>query len=109
MFKYPELNYYRYTNQLHFYKKALLENYLPKETKADDIVVMIVNLPGKIIQESGQNYMTHLAGMQYDSLLLDTIFDFAIRKKILSEADKNKEEQKEEIIVEKSDNVENIF
>lgn len=109
MFKYPELNYYRYTNQLHFYKKALLENYLPKETKADDIVVMIVNLPGKIIQESGQNYMTHLAGMAYDSLLLDTIFDFAIKKKILSEADKNKEEQKEEIIIEKSDNVENIF
>ena len=108
MFKWPELNYYRYTNQLHFYKKALLENYLPKDTKEDDVVVMIVNLPGKIIQESGQNYMTHLAGMSYDSNLLDNIFKFAIAKKLL-ETPKQEETKQEEQIVEQSDNVENLF
>ena len=108
MFKWPELNYYRYTNQLHFYKKALLENYLPKGTGADDIVVMIVNLPGKIIKESGQNYMTHLAGMPYDSLLLDSIFQFAISKKIL-EQPKQEQKTKEKEIIETSDNVENLF
>ena len=108
MFKWPELNYYRYTNQLHFYKKALLENYLPKDTKADDVVVMIVNLPGKIIKESGQNYMTHLAGMPYDPILLDNIFKFAITKQLLSEP-KQQEETNVEEIVETSDNVENLF
>ena len=108
MFKWPELNYYRYTNQLHFYKRALLENYLPKDTKEDDVVVMIVNLPGKIIQESGQNYMTHLAGMSYDSNLLDNIFKFAIAKKLL-ETPKQEETKQEEQIVEQSDNVENLF
>lgn len=109
MFKWPELNYYRYTNQLHFYKKALLENYLPKETKADDVVVMIVNLPGKIIQESGQNYMTHLAGMPYDPILLDNIFNFAMAKKLLSQPKQQEETDSTQIINEESDNVENLF
>lgn len=109
MIKYPELNYYRYTNQLHFYKKALLDNYLPIGTHADDIVVMIVNLPGKIVQESGQNYMTHLAAMPYDSLLLDNIFQFAISKRIL-ENKVSKEDSNENVVIEeKSDNVENLF
>ena len=110
MFKWPALNYYRYTNQLHFYKKALLEHYLPEGTKESDVVVMIVNLPGKIIKESGQNYMTHLAGMPYDSNLMDNIFKFAIAKKLLEAASKKEEEKKEEnVIVEESDNVENLF
>lgn len=108
MFKYPELNYYRYTNQLHFYKKALLKNYLPEGTKEEDIVVMIVNLPGKIVNESGQNYMTHLAGMPYNSELLDEIFKFAMTKKLLTGPER-KETQTEEIIEEKSDNIENLF
>ena len=108
MFKWPALNYYRYTNQLHFYKKALLENYLPKGTSADDIVVMIVNLPGKLIEESGQNYMTHLAGMTYDPLLLDNIFKFAIVKKLL-EAPKEEKHEEEQTVIEQSDNVENLF
>lgn len=108
MFKYPALNYYRYTNQLHFYKKTLLANYLPEGTKEDDVVIMIVNLPGKQIEESGQNYMTHLAGMKYDPILLDQIYTFAIQKKLL-------EPKPKEIITEginqeeKSDNIENLF
>lgn len=110
MYQYPELNYYRYTNQLHFYKKALLEGYLPKGTQEDDVVVMIVNLPGKLIKESGQNYMTHLAGMKYDSFLLDRIFNFGIQKKILETKMENKSDNKEEPqIVEKSDDVTNLF
>ena len=69
---------------------------------------MIVNLPGKIIQESGQNYMTHLAGMPYDPILLDNIFNFAMTKKLLSQP-KQEETNEEEQIVEQSDNVENLF
>ena len=108
MFKYPALNYYRYTNQLHFYKKTLLANYLPEGTKEDDVVIMIVNLPGKQIEESGQNYMTHLAGMKYDPILLDQIYTFAIQKKLLEP--KPKEIITEEINQEeKSDNIENLF
>ena len=108
MCKYPALNYYRYTNQLHFYKKTLLENYLPEGTNPDDVVIMIVNLPGKVIEESGQDYMTHLAGMKYDPVLLDQIYTFAIQKKLLEKPEK-KQETKEEVIIEKSDNIENLF
>ena len=109
MFRYPSLNWYRYTNQLHFYKLSLIENYLPAGTKEEDIVVMIVNLPGKIVQESGQDYMTHLAGMEYNPQLLKDIFTFAIIKKLLQNNSKHKEELKENIIEEQSDNIENIF
>ena len=108
MCKYPALNYYRYTNQLHFYKKTLLENYLPEGTNPDDVVIMIVNLPGKVIEESGQDYMTHLAGMKYDPILLDQIYTFAIQKKLLEKPEK-KQETKEEAIIEQSDNIENLF
>ena len=109
MFKWPALNYYRYTNQLHFYKKALLENYLPIGTSADDVVVMIINLPGKVIQESNQNYMTHLAGMTYDPILLDSIFQFAIAKKILENKQEDNTTEKVEQVVEQSDDVTNLF
>ncbi len=108
MYKYPELNYYRYTNQLHFYKMALLKNYLPEGTLPSNVVVMIVNLPGKIIEESGQNYMTHLAGLDYDENMLNDIFKFAIIKKLL-ETPKQEETKETEQITEVSDNVENIF
>ena len=108
MFKWPALNYYRYTNQLHFYKKGLLESYLPKDTNANDVVVMIVNLPGKIIEDSGKNYMTHLAGMNYDPILLDQIFKFGITKQLLK-TPKKEEKKEEEVIVEQSDSVENLF
>lgn len=108
MYRWPALNYYRYTNQLHFYKNALLENYLPKGTTPDDVVVMIVNLPGKIIPESGQNYMTHTAGLRYDPMLLDSIYKFAMMKKLL-EAPKKEEQKEDDVIVEQSDDVENLF
>lgn len=110
MFRYPALNYYRYTNQLHFYKIALLKNYLPKDTKPEDVVVMIINLPGKIVEGSNQDYMTHLAGMEYNPELMEEIFKFAITKKLLETPTiQQKNKDSEEIIIEKSDNVDNLF
>ena len=70
---------------------------------------MIVNLPGKVIQESNQNYMTHLAGMIYDPILLDSIFQFAIAKKILENKQENNTTEKVEQVVEQSDDVTNLF
>ena len=67
MFKYPQLNWYQYTLQLYFYKQALLNSgYLPEGTSPDDIVVMIVNLPGKIIEGCGQNYQIHQGAIPYN-------------------------------------------
>ena len=85
MFRYPQLNYYRYTTQLYFYKKTLIEDgYLPAGTKEEDVVIMIVNLPGKLIEETNTDYQTHKAAYQYDSLLMDNIFNFAFQKKFFS-------------------------
>ena len=47
MMKFPALNWYTYTTQVHFYKLALLQSgYLPEGTTSDDIEVLIVQLPG---------------------------------------------------------------
>lgn len=81
--KFPALNYYTYTIQLHFYKKTLIENYLPEGTTEDDVVVMIVNLPSKIIKSINKTYETHLEAFKYDSILMEQIYNFAIRKKQL--------------------------
>ena len=96
MFQYPELNYYSYTNQLHFYKRGLIESYLPEGTTENDIVVMIVNLPGHIIPEVGVNFQTHTEAMPYSSERLDNIFNFAIQKDYL-EKQKQKENKKSDI------------
>ena len=87
----------------------MLKSYLPKDTNADDVVVMIVNLPGKIIENSGKNYMTHLAGMNYDPILLNDIFKFGITKQLLKTPKKEEEKKDEETIIEQSDNVENLY
>ena len=113
MFKYPQLNWYQYTLQLYFYKQALLNSgYLPEGTSPDDIVVMIVNLPGKIIEECGQNYQMHQGAIPYDETILNNFYEFAIKKYILLEAEKkeeqNVEDKKEETTVEET-NVEDIF
>lgn len=83
MCKFPALNWYTYTLQTHFYKKALLEgNYLPDETQNDDVVTLIVQLPGAMMA-NGQNYEIHKQAFIYDSDLLDKVFMFAYRKKQL--------------------------
>lgn len=112
MYRYPQLNWYRYTLQLYFYKQALIESgYVPADTKPEDIVVMIVNLPGKIIPECGQNYQTHMGAFPYDTKVLNDFYKFAIQKFILLESQK-KTEEKEETIIEtqqEDNNLENLF
>lgn len=114
MFKYPQLNWYQYTLQLYFYKQALLNSgYLPKGTSPDDIVVMIVNLPGKIIEGCGQNYQIHQGAIPYNETELNNFYEFAIKKYILLEAEKKeKEEHKEEVKQETNNdnnNLEDLF
>ena len=114
MFKYPQLNWYQYTLQLYFYKQALLNSgYLPEGPSPDDIVVMIVNLPGKIIEGCGQNYQIHQGAIPYNETELNNFYEFAIKKYILLEAEKKeKEEHKEEVTQETNNdnnNLEDLF
>lgn len=106
MNKFPALNYWTYTTQLYFYKKALIEDgYLPANTNPDDVVVMIVNLPGKIIEGVGRNFATHQAAYQYDSELLDKLFSYAIQKDYLSKKNGQPDQNSEDTnIVENKDN-----
>ena len=109
MFAYPELNYYTYTGQLHFYKKGLVEsNYIPGITY-DDVVVMIVNLPGKMIDEVNNNFQTHKEAFTFNSKLMDSIFDFAIQKDYLERKQKEQktinESQQTEIKKEEQENL----
>jgi len=118
MNKFPALNYYTYTTQLYFYKKTLVdEGYLPKGTTYDDVIVMIVNLPGKIIEECGRNFMTHQAAYKYDSDLLERLFKFGVQKDYITKkikVDTSKEENENEEIIQENtentnDNLINIF
>lgn len=113
MFKYPQLNWYRYTLQLYFYKQALIESgYVPVDTKPEDIIVMIVNLPGKIIPECGQNFQIHQGAMPYDPSLQNEFYKFAIQKFMILESQKKEEEKKEEPQQEaqtQEENLEDIF
>jgi hypothetical protein len=80
---YPALNWYTYTIQLYFYKKALIESgYLPQGTTYDDVEVMIVQLPGKECHE-GQYHLIHKPAFQFDSEFLNSIFSFAFKKNML--------------------------
>jgi hypothetical protein len=93
MFKYPQLNWYSYTLQLYFYKQALLNSgYLPEGTNADDIIVMIVNLPDHIIPEVNMNYQIHQGAMPYDEVMMKNFYNFAIEKYIILESQKKDEE-----------------
>lgn len=112
MNKFPALNYWTYTAQLYFYKKTLIEeHYLPEGTTEDDVIVMIVNLPGKIIEGLGRNFATHNPAFQYDSDLLNKLFAFGVQKDYLTKKVETNEEDNKEIINEEdnSDNLENIF
>jgi len=115
MSKFPALNYYTYTTQLYFYKKTLIEKgYLPEGTKEEDVIVMIVNLPGKIIEECGKNFMTHQAAYIYDAELLNQLFKFGAQKDYINkqiESKTNKEKSKEEEIINNNneENLEELF
>jgi len=72
------LNWYSYTLQCHFYKKALLEGgYLPEGTKPEDVAVKIVQVPWN------NKYNVEGEAFPYDSELMDKIFKFAYKKKNL--------------------------
>lgn len=93
-----ELNWVTYTTQLYFYKRALIERYIPKDLEVNDVIVMIVNLPGKTIEETKTNFAVHNPAYQYDPELLHKTFVYGIQKYILQrEVDKKKEEEKENI------------
>ena len=80
MMKYPALNWYTYTTQVHFYKLALLKSgYLPEGTTADDIEVLIVQMPGHIC-EGGNDYEIHKQAFDFDEDLMNKLFMFASRK-----------------------------
>lgn len=112
MGNFPALNYYTYTTQLYFYKKALIENYLPENTKDEDVVVMIVNLPGKIVEETGRNFATHQAAYEYDSNLLENLFKYGAQKDCILKQTVNEQENKnsEEITQKQEEqNLDNLF
>ena len=72
--KFYALNWYTYTLQLHFYKKALIESrYLPEGTTDNDVAVKIVQLPGKI-------YNVESEAFKYNSKIMDKIFKCAWEK-----------------------------
>lgn len=79
---YPALNYYTYTTQLYFYKIALVDGgYLPKGTTYDDVIVMIVNLPGHEMQEyNGRDWASFRPAYTFDPELMHRLFVFAVNK-----------------------------
>jgi len=112
MFKYPQLNWYRYTLQLYFYKQALLNSgYLPEDTKPEDIVVMIVNLPDHIIPEINMNYQIHQGAMPYDEVMMKNFYNFAIQKFMILESEKKKEEHEKTVheTPQEENNLEDMF
>ena len=107
MDKFPELNWYTYTTQLYYYKYALLKNYL-KDVSADDIICMIVQLPGKLIEGYNTTYAIHQVAYQYDPVLLEKLFISSIKKKY-NEDIKLKEVIVEDDIKTQNDIITNIF
>lgn len=79
----PELNWYTYTLQTFFYKCALLNHYLPEGTNEDDVKTLVIDLPGHQIQGKNIDYDICTPAFKYDKELLDKIFNFAIKKKLL--------------------------
>ena len=80
---YKDLNWYTYTTQLYFYKTALLEsNMLKDTTDYKDVDVRIVNLPDHDF-EDGNPYCSYSPAYHYNKDFLDSVFEFAVKKKIL--------------------------
>lgn len=75
------LNHYTYTLQVQHYKKTLIESgYLPEGTTYDDVEVLIVDMPGHIIEEVNNNFEICKEAFKFDRELLEKIYNFAIRK-----------------------------
>lgn len=89
MMKYPALNWYTYTTQVHFYKLALLQSgYLPEGTKPEDIEVLIVQLPGHECTDN-KMYEIHKQAFDFDADLLNKLFMYASKKNDLMNSMEN--------------------
>lgn len=89
MMKYPALNWYTYTTQVHFYKLALLHSgYLPEGTKPEDIEVLIVQLPGHECTDN-KMYEIHKQAFDFDADLLNKLFMYASKKNDLMSSMEN--------------------
>ena len=90
---YPALNWYTYSMQLSFYKFTLLNGGYIKDPDIkigeNDIETLIVNLPGKMIKESGKWFQVHKTAFPYDEDLIKKTLSFAYKKYTLLNA-KNK-------------------
>lgn len=84
------LSWYLYTIQLHTYKAALLQNYLPEGTKTEDVEVYICNIPQKPYQDENDlaknkhDYKLFGEAFKYDEELLNKIYAFSLKKDKLS-------------------------
>lgn len=84
------LSWYLYTIQLHTYKAALLQNYLPEGTKPEDVEVYICNIPQKPYQDehdlvkNTRGYKLFGEAFKYDEDLLNKIYAFSMKKDKLS-------------------------
>ena len=89
-----QLNWYRYTNQVYFYKKALLDsNYIQSNVKADDIICMIVHLPGHMIESCNSNFEIHQGAYPYDPILLNNILEWGAGERLKEQIEKQEYEQ----------------
>lgn len=89
LYMYPALNWYTYTIQVYFYKKALIDMGYIKDANYDDIECAIVDLPGKVL-ESGQDFEYIKPAFQYNNDLMNNVFDFIYRSYMIEQ----KQEQK---------------
>lgn len=84
------LSWYLYTLQLHTYKAALLQNYLPEGTAPEDVEVYICNIPQKPYQDANDlaknkhDYKLFGEAFKYDEELLNRIYIFSMKKDKLS-------------------------
>lgn len=87
--KFDACNWNTYTMQLYFYKKTLVDSgYLPAGTTYDDVEVLIVHMPGHVIEDTNENYEICKAAFPFDSELMTRIYWFGFRKKQLLEKQK---------------------
>lgn len=84
------LSWYLYTIQLHTYKAALLQNYLPEGTAPEDVEVYICNIPQKPYHDTNDlvknkhDYKLFGEAFKYDEELLNKIYAFSMKKDKLS-------------------------
>lgn len=80
------LSWYLYTLQLHTYKAALLQNYLPEETTQEQVEVYVCNIPQKPYEDKNDlvlnrhPYKLFGEAFNYDEEFLNKIYQFSYKK-----------------------------